>query len=631
MLGTFGGALFVVVASLAVGGAIVRLSGRRDWSWTAGPVGLAAISILAWWSVRLPGEGAAALIVLAVATMLASGYLWARVEKIGIAARLGALAAAALVLAMILPFAAEGQFGILGTGFNVDMSQHLFAADWLARPLAPEPSLLSQGYPAAPHALAVAASELTASNLGPAFAGVTIAIPILLGLAALSAADSRSKPRAAILALAVGVSYLVATYVAQGSFKEVFSATFLLAFALWLREIAAGRGGEDARAAIPLGVLAAGMLYVYSVPGLAWLIGALGAWALAEFWVRRGKRRPAVLLRRAGPALIAGVLVTLALAAPELPRIADFGGKIDSVADGSDREPRTEAAPLFAASGSTDAGDRSNDEDLEFNDDLGNLFGQISPLTALNVWPTGDFRVKPGNGAVPAPLFYLGSAIALLALGIGLVRWLREDDLAIPAALAAALAIFLAARLVSTPYTTAKALEMIAPLAMLVSVRPLLWPGSLRPSAPLLVGLTFLAGAGVSSALVLTNVPIGPEAYNAGVARLRPETSDRAVLVLVPKTQIARRRATAYYSWELRGARRICVEPSSAEGRFEQPLPSGIDVVLTPGGAREAPFDGLVEAASSHGARLWAPRQPTTGGEASRPVPLPGECDLGLR
>ena len=36
-----------------------------------------------------------------------------------------------------LPFVAEGHFGILGTSFNPDMSQHLLAADRLAHGEAP--------------------------------------------------------------------------------------------------------------------------------------------------------------------------------------------------------------------------------------------------------------------------------------------------------------------------------------------------------------------------------------------------------------------------------------------------------------------------------------------------------------
>ena len=37
------------------------------------------------------------------------------------------------LLAASLPFIVEGRFGILGTGLNPDMSQHLFAADRLAQ------------------------------------------------------------------------------------------------------------------------------------------------------------------------------------------------------------------------------------------------------------------------------------------------------------------------------------------------------------------------------------------------------------------------------------------------------------------------------------------------------------------
>ena len=41
------------------------------------------------------------------------------------------IALAAIALAS-LPFFVEGRFGILGTGLNPDMSQHLLAADRLA-------------------------------------------------------------------------------------------------------------------------------------------------------------------------------------------------------------------------------------------------------------------------------------------------------------------------------------------------------------------------------------------------------------------------------------------------------------------------------------------------------------------
>ena len=53
---------------------------------------------------------------------------------------------------------------------------------------------------------------------------------------------------------------------------------------------------------------------------------------------------------------------------------------------------------------------------------LGNLFDRLSPLEALGIWPSGDFRVEPGDGAVPAIVFYLGAAVGAAALAFGL-RW----------------------------------------------------------------------------------------------------------------------------------------------------------------------------------------------------------------
>ena len=60
---------------------------------------------------------------------------------------------------------------------------------------------------------------------------------------------------------------------------------------------------------------------------------------------------------------------------------------------------------------------------------LGNLFGQISPAEALGIWPSGDFRLTPGDGAVPAIGFYAGVAFAAALLIWGLVWWLRRGEI----------------------------------------------------------------------------------------------------------------------------------------------------------------------------------------------------------
>ena len=32
-------------------------------------------------------------------------------------------------------------------------------------------------------------------------------------------------------------------------------------------------------------------------------------------------------------------------------------------------------------------------------------------MEALGIWPSGDFRLEPGDGAVPAIVFYVGAAL----------------------------------------------------------------------------------------------------------------------------------------------------------------------------------------------------------------------------
>src|ERR687897_436929 len=93
----------------------------------------------AWGAVQLPGEGITALAATVAASALALLVLAGRVAGVGEAVRQGLPAAAVTLLAAPIPFIVEARFGVLGTGFNVDMSQHLFAADWLGDPGGPPP------------------------------------------------------------------------------------------------------------------------------------------------------------------------------------------------------------------------------------------------------------------------------------------------------------------------------------------------------------------------------------------------------------------------------------------------------------------------------------------------------------
>jgi hypothetical protein len=211
---------------------------------------------------------------------------------------------------------------------------------------------------------------------------------------------------------------------------------------------------------------------------------------------------------------------------------------------------------------------------------LGNLFGQVSPFTALGIWPSGDFRLAPGNGAVPAFAYFFGAAFAALLCVYGAIQCVRRRETTVLAGILAVALIYGAARMGGTPYTSAKALEIAAPLATLVIVLPLLR----RP-----VTLLYLLAAAACSLLAFANAPVGPTSYSPALTGLRPLLAGGSTLVLAPDSLLADEQGDRYIAWELRGGR-VCIEPeSSAGGR----PPSGIRFFVTANGDDRAPFRGL--------------------------------------
>jgi hypothetical protein len=429
VIGTYAAALVVCVASLALGQAAVTLCGGRRWSWLSPAVGLALLVAISWGTVRLPGDGVTSAIVVLVLVVGAVAYLWRRLEGGAEALRAGWPVALAALLAASLPFAVEGHFGILGTSFNPDMSQHLLATYRLSEGVSSP--LLHQGYPLGPHAVVVTLNKGLGIGLVHGFSGLTMGVAVLAPLTALAAfRDAAWLPRSAA-ALVVGLAYVVASYFAQGAFKETIEALLVLAFALALRESGREWEGLPLRFA-PAALLAVGAVYVYSFPGLIWLVGTAVIWVLAELVLGR---RP-LDLRSLGLAL----LVFVVGVAPEIGRMIDF-----------------HSFETFDPNGPG----------------LGNLFGQISPFEALGIWPSGDFRLAPGGGAVPAIGYYLGAAFGLVLLIYGAWRcWVRRES-AVLSGLAACLVAYAAARAGGTPYTAAKAIEIGAPLVAVTILMPL--------------------------------------------------------------------------------------------------------------------------------------------------------------
>ncbi len=504
----------MVGGSLVIGQGMLSLCGRRDWSPVAGPVGLASALVVAGAVAGLGGGGLAVGIALGV--LFAAGLVVVRTRVA--TAKFDPYAAGAVALATLaasIPFIAAWHVGILGVGLvNDDMASHLLLADWIDERFRPEPVLIDQGYPLGPHALVAGlATTLGASSID-VFAGLTLAIPALTALVAYSALDGlRPRPRLLAAAL-VALPYLAAAYLAQEAFKEPIMALFVLAFALLLAQ------ARDWRDAIPLGVLAAGVAYVYSFPGLAWLAGVAGVWGLFRLVDRwRSDDGPravgsmdvdpdrsmdaeiarGTIIRTTAIAAAVAALVLVLLSVAQIDRLLDFY-------DFRALHP-----------------DQANDGGL------GNLPGQLSPLEALGIWPTSEFRLSATASDLPAAVFYTGGAFALFSLAFALPGWIRKHGPAIPAALLAAAVLYLLARWLGTVYTSAKALAIAAPLVALVALGGLL--GSGRKTLRWL-GVAFGAAAAICSFLILRQAPVAPGDHAAELAQIRPLVEGEKLLFL---------------------------------------------------------------------------------------------------
>ena len=539
MLGAVLTGLVITAGSLACGQVIMLAAGRSRFSAVAPAAGLSVLLVVCGIAVKLPGHAVSAAIAAGVAIAIAVWALWRRRDGLG-AWHFGVLVVVVgAALATAIPFAANGRMGILGQGLvNDDMASHLLFTEWLDTRAGDTPELVEDGYPLGPHALVAAAAKVTGASFIEAFAGLTGAIAVLTALTAYAALAGARPLLRAPGAVLVAFSYLAAAYLAQGAFKEPMLGLALLGFALSLPAL---RGGSRL-AALPAGVIAAGTIYNYSFPGLAWLIAAIVVWlaivAVRERSARGGLDLGGRLRRARGQlAVIAGLPVLAAV--PELVRLASFTD--------------------FKAFNPGGEGERVG---------LGNLRQALSPFEALGVWPSSEFRITPERASVPELAFYLGAALALGILAWGLWRAFRRRESALPAALVAGALGYLGALAAGTPYTQAKALAIVSPIVMLIGLRGLLRadpvegeeaeaeaaaePDRLVLGRPLLrwgvaaAGAAFVAAAAFSSLLPLRQAAVGPEGQVDQLVGMREVLEGEEVLFLGRESFVA---------WELIGAR----------------------------------------------------------------------------
>ncbi len=493
MIATYASAALICAASLLVGRAVLSLAGRREWSWLEPAVGFAAILTVTGGLARAPGHSTTATLGL-IALLVAAGLICRRLPyRWGDA--LGQGLAVTLVLALVLsiPFAVSGRWGFLGQGFNNDLGLHLAWAEWLRSGLGPAPEA---GYPLGPHGLSAAVAAAPGIGLGQAFVGQVFAIGLLTALTALSALRELGAVRRVLAATLVATTYLAASYFAQGAFKETAEALLVLAFALALRDPGRPPAGAWPKLlfALPYLALLGGAFFAYSFAGLAWPLAILALWSLTLPEVRRALAPRALLRFLLRPAVLIGVLVLAGLGAV-MVLVGPFG---------------------FIHGFNRVAGS--------------NTYGPVSPIEALGIWPTSNYRLDAVGGA---QLTGLAGAVAVLALAVGVVWWVRMRDLAVPIALAACAALYVASLPFSGEYSQAKALMIAAPLAMLVAIRPLL--SELRGSSALRLGraalaVAFIGGAAYSSFLALRDAPVGPPGHGAELRAFFPTLQGEKVL-----------------------------------------------------------------------------------------------------
>jgi hypothetical protein len=328
---------------------------------------------------------------------------------------------------------------------------------------------------------------------------------------------------------------------------------------------------------------------------------------LAIAVARRPPALPSILHAAMVPA-VGALLVAAVVVAPEITRIEEFTRSIFGV------EPTTQH---------------------------GNLFQAVNPLETIGVWFSGDFRFDPR----PEWPSFLFSALGLAALLPSLVWWWRRRALALPAALAASIAVWVELALTRNTYNAAKGLVVMGPLVMACIGAPLaaVWGGRSRVprTRRLLIGgralaAVLIAGAMVSTFVVLRSAPVGLGPHEQELAKMRPLVRGKPVLFLANDH---------FAQWELRGALLYVTEPLYAPASllFHPQKPGGrpadpadvdnyesrdldkMDFIVTPGGRYRSeipPNFRLLRRTASY--ELYRRSAPTPVREPLEPVDQPG-------
>ena len=507
VLALIAAAALTCVGALILGQAACRLCGADTWTFLAAPVGLALLMLLSIPAIHVPGHASTIAVVLLVLT-LAGVALMIR-EPVSRPSPADLLTVVPVFLLVLLPFVVNARAGTLGVSFDNDMHAHLLWAEAIRSPSVAKITSLDATYPIGPHALCAVLAQATGMRVDYAFAGETMAIPILLAWTTLVAVRRVGWPGRTFVASMTGLTFMVVGYYVEGAFKEIMQALFVLGFALGVEELLPGERRGPLRW-VPLALIVGGSLSVYSVAGLPWLVATLGLWLVVKGARRvlHGASLGTLMTGLRDAVLPAGLAfgVLLVLIAPQLPRLVKFYKENVGIGGGG-------GIPISA---------------------MGNLIGPVSFWKIFGMWDVADFRQPPADA------FHVGMfvTLGLLVTCAGWLWWVRRRGLAVPLVAGAAVAIWIYSDHNQSPYIASKALVMLAPLVMLVATRWLvelqLGESWLSSVGALRLGVAGLLGWAVlgTSVDALRYAYVGPTAHVNDLRRLEPVLGSSPTLFL---------------------------------------------------------------------------------------------------
>ena len=343
-----------------------------------------------------------------------------------------------------------------------------------ARDLAGLPSSTYEATLATTLAIGYPTGVLMPIGIGHAVVGVDLAWiyqPYIAFLAALLALSLYAllgplvplRPLRALAAFVAAQPAILFGYSLWGGIKELAGAWLFALLAVLVPWTLGQRA--SARAGLPLAAVCAAIVCVLSLPAVAWLAPA-ALIAAVLLWRRPARSLPVKLGVFAAAVVLLSVPAIVA-AVDWLPKVSNFRAETE----------------------------------------LGNLFGPLSKLQALGIWPVGDFRVRPHD---TAPTYVLIALVVAAGL-VGLWWAWRRDAWELPTyvgTVALGSGVVVA---VSSPWVSGKAIAMASPAflaAALAGCAALFGLGRHVEAAVAAVAIT--AGVLWSNALAYHDVSLAP-------------------------------------------------------------------------------------------------------------------------